>query len=123
MQEATDAYTKVGKITRTPRDLEASLLLKAASQLQTIKDNWGSENEKLEEALLYNRKLWTIFMSTITQADNPMPIEVKNNIASLGAFVLHQTLVVQNGPVTSEMLTSLININRELAAGLHASTG
>ena len=121
MQEATDAYTKCGKITRTPLDLEASLLLKAASQLQTIKDNWGGGDENLEEALLYNRKLWTIFMSTITQADNPMPIEVKNNIASLGAFVLHQTLVVQNGPVTSDMLTSLISINRELAAGLHAS--
>ena len=70
MQEATDAYNKVGKITRTPRALEASLLLKAAAQLQTIRDNWSGENEKLEEALLYNRKLWTMFMSAITEADN-----------------------------------------------------
>ncbi len=121
MREAADAYNKTGKVTQTPRDLEASLLLKAAAQLQAIKDNWSGKDERLEQVLLYNRKLWTVFVSSIAKAENPMPIEVKNNIASLGAYVLHHTMVLQNSPITSEMLTSLININRELAAGLHAS--
>jgi flagellar protein FlaF len=122
MQEAVKAYARTAQIARSPRDLEGALLLKAASQLQALKDNWSARQEpdELDAALHYNRKLWTVFVGSVADPENPLPTEIKNNIASLGAYIFHHTMMVQKDPAP-EKLTSLININREIAAGLHGS--
>ena len=120
MQNAAEAYSQTAKATRSPRDMEADLLLKAASQLQLLEQNWDQDKDLLDTTLYYNRKLWTVFMGSIARPDNPLPLEIKNNIASLGAFILHHTLMVQKEP-SPEKLKPLIDINREVAAGLHGS--
>jgi flagellar protein FlaF len=120
MHSATQAYQTVAKQTASPRDLEADLLLKAASRLQAIQDGWESGKGKLDEALLYNRKLWSIFLTSATSNDNPLPTDVRQNVASLGLYVMHQTVSVMADP-KPERLNSLININRELAAGLRST--
>lgn len=120
MHSAVKAYGKVAKETANPRDLEADLLLKAAAQLQSIKENWTRAPDELDKALLYNRKLWTIFLSSATDNTNPMPPNMRQNIANLGIFVLKQTLNAQSNP-KPEQLNSLININRELALGLRGA--
>jgi flagellar biosynthesis activator protein FlaF len=117
MQNAAQAYGKVAKEIASPRELEADLLLKAAARLQAIHDAWDDKRSDLDAALLYNRKLWTVFLSSISGADHPMPIEIRQNVASLGVFVMKQTLALMTEP-RPEQLTSLININRELALGL-----
>ena len=43
MRSAAQAYQSIAKQTASPRDLEADLLLKAASRLQAIQDRWESE--------------------------------------------------------------------------------
>jgi flagellar biosynthesis activator protein FlaF len=117
MRSAANAYERISKQTATPRELEAGLLLKAASQLQLIRDDWDGKRQGLEQALLYNRKLWSLFMSSAASPDNPLPRSIRENVANLGLFVMKQTVSVtaQRRP---EGLNSLININRELAAGL-----
>lgn len=119
MQYAAKAYGTVAQQTASPRDLEANLLLKAASRLQAVHDQWGHEQTKaaLDAALLFNRKLWTIFLTSVTKADNPLPAPVRQNVANIGVFVMSQTLSMSANP-KREQLPSLININRELAAGL-----
>ncbi len=117
MQNAAQAYGAVAQQTASPRELEARLLLRAASRLQTVHDRWESERAGLDHALLFNRKLWTIFLASVTSKDNPLPAEVRQNIANIGIFVINQTLNVINNP-QPERLRSLININRQLAAGL-----
>lgn len=119
MQDAALAYAQTAKITQSPRDLEASLLLKAAGHFRVIKEGWEEHKAQLDDALLYNRKLWTVLVSSATAEDSPLPIEVKNNIGSLGVFVFNQTLELQRDP-KPEKLSALININAELAAGLNA---
>lgn len=120
MPHGTQAYDATARITRSPRELEASLLLKAATQLQNIKDSGVPSRKELAAALYYNRRLWTIFVGSVTTAENELPVEIKNNIASLGAFIFRHTLAVQQAPAP-EKLDPLININREVAAGLHDS--
>lgn len=124
MHKALNAYEQNAKITQSPRELEAALLLKAASQLQYIadnwQDNWSKENNEFLTALYYNRRLWSVLLGSISGHENPLPIEIKNNVASLGAFVLRHTISVQAYP-SPEKLNVLININRELAAGLNAN--
>lgn len=120
MPSAAQAYQTIAKQTVSPRDLEADLLLRAAARLQAVKDNWAnSTREKLNEALLYNRKLWSVFLTSATGEENPLPVEVRQNVANLGLFVMNHTLTVQADP-RPERLTTLININRELAAGLRS---
>jgi flagellar protein FlaF len=117
MHSAATAYRNVAKQTANERELEADLLLKAASRLQAIHDAWDRNKADLAEALLYNRKLWSIFLTDVTGPDHPLPAEIRQNVANLGIFVMKQTLSVTADP-KPEHLDSLININRQLAAGL-----
>src|SRR6188768_4098645 len=109
--------TAVAKQTANPRELEADLLLSAAARLQAIHDGWESRRPELDAALVYNRKLWSIFVTSATSIENPLPAPIRQNVANLGLFVFNHTLAIQADP-RPESLGSLININRELAAGL-----
>jgi flagellar protein FlaF len=117
MQHAAQTYGAIARQTGNPRELEADLLLNAAAKLQTIRDGWDSKYAELDAALLYNRKLWSIFVTSATSPENPLPVAVRQNVANIGLFVFKQTLAVLADP-KPENLGSLININRELAAGL-----
>ena len=120
MQNAAQAYSSIAKKTGSPRELEADLLLDAAARLQAVRDAWDKKRKDLEAALINNRRLWSIFVTSATSNDNPLPAPVRQNIANLGLFVFKQTIAVQIDP-KPDNLVSLININRELAAGLRAS--
>lgn len=117
MQNAAQAYSAIAKKTGSPRELEADLLLDAAARLQAVRDAWDSKRSELDAALVNNRRLWSIFVTSATSADNPLPANVRQNVANLGLFVFKQTMTVLIDP-KPDNLVSLININRELAAGL-----
>jgi flagellar protein FlaF len=117
MQSAAQAYGAVAKQIVNPRELEADLLLKAASRLQIIYDGWERGTSDLGDALLYNRKLWSIFLTSVTSSDHPLPAAIRQNVANLGLFVMNQTVSMMANP-KRDHLNSLISINRELAAGL-----
>ena len=69
-----------------------SLLLKAASRLQTIGDAGNTSTASCSDALLYNRKLWSIFLTSVAQEGSQLPKEVRQNVANLGLFVMNQTI-------------------------------
>lgn len=117
MLSATQTYKNVARKTAGSRELEATLLLQAAAQLQSVHDAWDRSRDQLGDALLFNRKLWSVFLSEMADTNNPMPRQVRQNVANLGLFVMNHTVTVLNDP-RPERLNSLIKINRELAAGL-----
>ena len=117
MHRAAQAYEKVANKIANPRELEANLLLKAALQLQAVQDAWDQGRADLEKALLFNRKLWLIFISSATEGGSSLPAGLRQNIANLGVFVLKQTMTLMTDP-KREALSSLVKINRELAMGL-----
>jgi flagellar protein FlaF len=117
MHHAANAYSKVAQATHSPRELEAHVLLKAATRFQTIRDDWESRAKDLDEALTYNRKIWTVLVTSATRPENPLPQNLKQNVANLGLFIFNHTLSLISEP-KPERLGILININRELAAGL-----
>jgi flagellar protein FlaF len=114
------AYQQVGKQTVTPRLLEANLLSRAATQLQLVRDDWENRRDELPGALLFNRKLWNIFLASVTGETSQLPKPLRENVANLGLFVMKQTMALTTQP-EAKKLDALININRELAAGLRAS--
>ena len=117
MSNAAQAYARTSQTTSTPREIEAQALLKAARQLQEVQSNWAGPGKAMESALLFNRRLWSIFMSAAQTDENPQPIEIRQNIANIGVFVMKQTVDMQLNPDPAK-LKSLIDINRNLAAGL-----
>jgi len=117
MSNAAQAYARTSQTTSSPREIEAQALLKAARQLQEVQSNWAGPGKAMESALLFNRRLWSIFMSAAQTDENPQPIEIRQNIANIGVFVMIQTVDMQLNPDPAK-LKSLIDINRNLAAGL-----
>ncbi|CAA9322041.1 MAG: Flagellar synthesis regulatory protein FlaF [uncultured Microvirga sp.] len=109
----------MAQATHSPRELEAAILIRAAARLQAIRDDWAGKRPDLEDALTYNRKLWTILVSSATEAANPLPVAIKQNVANLGIFVFNHTIALISEP-KPEGLAVLVSINRELAAGLRS---
>ncbi|MEM8796659.1 MAG: flagellar biosynthesis regulator FlaF [Pseudomonadota bacterium] len=102
----------------SPRELEATILIKAAAQFQQAQESWGDRGQ-LKDALSYNRKLWAIFVANATDPESPLPLNLRNNIANLGIFVFKRTQEVLAEPAP-EKLNILMSINRELASGLRS---
>jgi len=118
MHSAARLYKNVSEKISSPRSTEADLLLDAAIRLMRIQDNWESKNPSdLDDALRYNRMLWTILLSTVTKSDNPLPQAIRQNVANLGLFVMKHTIAILVEP-KPEKISTLIDINRNLAAGL-----
>ncbi len=118
MNYASKAYSKIAKETASPRELEASLLLKAAAKLQQAQDSWTDKKPTdLDDALLYNRRLWTVFIDAVMRDDNKLPKQVCQNLTALGMRVMADTFSLMTKP-QPEYLATLININRGIAAGL-----
>jgi flagellar biosynthesis activator protein FlaF len=120
-KHASQIYAKSAIETADPRELEASLLLRAAAQLHSVKDRWTENPAGLQEALLYNRRLWLIFIDAVSSDRNELPVSVRQNILNIAGFVLGEifSLMTKPDPVHLDIL---IHINRKLAAGLRAQT-
>jgi flagellar protein FlaF len=56
-------------------------------------------------------------MSAMELTDNPNPMDIRQNIANIGVFVLKQTVEMQMDPDPAK-LKPLIDINCHIAAGL-----
>lgn len=120
MQNAFNAYAAAAKTAQsvvTPRDLEASLLIKAATRLQIVSDDWEVRKRELDEVLTYNRRLWMLLVTAVTAEDNPLPVGIKQNILALANFIFNHTIQLTIAP-QAQGLGVLIGINRDIAAGL-----
>lgn len=117
MHHAAKAYGAIAQKTANPREVEADLLLDAAARLQAVRDGWDARRNELSAALDNNKRLWSIFMASVTNPGNPLPVAVRQNVANLGLFVQKQTLNTLANP-RPESLGVLVRINRDLAAGL-----
>lgn len=101
------------------REMEARILLKANRMFQTIIDKWDERGDSdLEEALLYNRQIWVLFYDTaIENKEGDRPNDLRSNIVNLANFIFKREMDILASP-KKEKLDVLININREISAGL-----
>src|ERR1700730_6384290 len=122
MSHAAQAYAHTSQTTAPAREIEAQALLKAARQLQEDQANWTGPDKNMHHALFFNRRLWSIFMSAAEAKANPQPLEIRQNNANIGVFVMKQTIEMQINPEPAK-LKSLIDINCNLAPGLWGCGG
>ncbi len=113
------AYAQQQKRNLTPREVEAMAFTKAALLLEDAK-KYTQNIDEFSKALRFNHLLWTIIQADLTEPDNQLPPEIKANVMSLSIFVDKQTAKALRSSVPAD-LDVLININRNLAAGLRAA--
>ena len=112
-------YQSVEKTTLPGRELEANVLTQAARKLQHCQDNWDKKdrNEKLDEALRYNQRIWTIFQTELTSPENPLSKNLKRDLLRLSGFIDKRIFETMAHPAP-EKLSIIIDINQNIAAGL-----
>ncbi len=116
--KAAGTYGKIAKETPDQRELEGQLLLKAANELQKLQDKWDEATpEDIDNILTYNRKLWMVFFDTAIENTDHHPLDLRNNIVNLCNFIFKRSLNILSEP-SREKLSVLIDINRQIAAGL-----
>lgn len=120
--QAAGAYgANAQKHTPDARELEGRVLLKAANMIKDLQDNWDNINPaQIEETLKYNRQIWVMFYDTaIENKEGNRPNDLRSNIINLANFVFKRSVDIMAKP-EKDKLNVLININREIAAGLMA---
>jgi flagellar protein FlaF len=80
----------------------------------------GDDRDAYRAALRLNWRLWTIIQADVSAEDSPLPEEIRQNILSLSVFIDRQTVKALADPDASK-LRVLIDINRNIAAGLMAN--
>jgi flagellar protein FlaF len=120
--QSLKAYESVNTATLSGREVEAAVLTKAALKLKECQDNWDApdRDRKLDEALKYNQRIWSIFQSELSRDDHEMPKKLRLDILRLAAFVDRRIFETMAFPEPNK-LNIVININNNLAAGLRGS--
>ena len=119
---AMSSYESVDNLTMPGRGIEAAVLTKAARKLRECQDNWviDDHNRKLEEALNYNQRIWSIFQVELARDDHPLPKQLRSDILKLSAFIDRRIFETLASP-SPDKLNIVIRINENLAAGLRDS--
>ena len=98
-----------------PRVTEARALLNTARGISDAVD--GERPNDLLDAIRRNRQLWVMFGTSMMAEDCQLPAQIRLNICQLADFVSTRSIELEVSPV-AERCQVLININKQIAAGL-----
>lgn len=121
-QNSVNAYTANQKESLSGRELEASVLARAGLMLKSVKDNWDAPDRdtKLLEAVKFNQKIWSFFQAELSDPENPLPKNLRDDILNLSLFIDKRLFEVVAFP-DPEKLSIVIDIDFNIAAGLRTT--
>lgn len=109
-----NAYDQTQRDMSTGRAAEARALSRCAIALN---DAMASKSpEALYDAVSLNYRLWLLFYSEIEKNQVNLPPQIRNNVIALASYVVTSAPRAFGGE--TKVLETLININRNIAAGL-----
>src|ERR1700679_1113614 len=120
-------YEQVRRESLEGRELEASVLFRAAQKLHSCARDWGQYEtrefqEKLTEALQFNQKLWSFLQVELADPANPLPETLRLNLLRLGKFVDKRIFALFAGRGTMEDLLSIARVNEQIGKGLETGS-
>lgn len=122
LHNAVRSYQSVANETMSGRETEARVLTQGALKLVDCQKNWDRPDriDRLNAALKYNQRIWSIFQSEMAKSENPLPDNIKRNILLLSRFIDQRIFDVMAFPDPVK-LNIVIRINQNIAAGLRGS--
>lgn len=116
---STQTYAEVQMSGLSEKELETRALIRTASALNSIKENWDEKKSELPQALEKERRLWTIIASAMGEPDCPQDNSIKVNIINLSIFIFKRiNMLLASTDPKPEQLNILIDINMNIARGL-----
>ncbi len=121
-QNPANAYNAMQKETLSGRELEASVLTRAGLMLKQVQENWNEPDRdaKLLESIKFNQKIWSFFQAELSDPENPLPKNLRQDILNLSLFVDKRLFEVLAHP-DKEKLDIVIDIDFNIAAGLRTT--
>jgi flagellar biosynthesis activator protein FlaF len=118
-------YEQMQRETLEGRELEASVLFRAAQKLKKCARRWEERHtddfqERLTEALQYNQKLWSYLQVELANPANLLPETLRMNLLQLSKFIDKRTFALFAGSGTADDLLSIAHINEQIGGGLQA---
>ena len=110
------AYARVQPTNDSYRDLEYKVLGQVTGALIEASAE-GSQLSERYDAALWNEKVWHVFRCDLSSKENKLPDDLKASLISLAIWVSKETCRVLDN---SAGLDGLININRQIMAGLNS---
>jgi flagellar protein FlaF len=116
---ARRAYEAGTRATDSSRELESTALFKAARLLQECHDRWEEpgHEERLEHALRYNQRLWTLFQTELARPEHEMVPALRRDLLQISVFIDKRTFELMATPDRAKVRV-LIDIDRNIASGL-----
>lgn len=118
---ARRSYEAGTRATDSSRELESTALFKAARRLQECLDHWDEpgHEERLEHALRYNQRLWTLFQTELARPEHEMIPALRRDLLQISVFIDKRTFEIMAAPDRAKVGV-LIDIDRNIATGLAA---
>jgi flagellar biosynthesis activator protein FlaF len=110
------SYSTNQRETENVRETEARALINCASRLVAAQDI-NNGYEYYIDAIKHNQELWTLFQVMLADPQNPLPRDLKITLLNLSRYVDKVSLRA-SAEYNPELLNSLIDINKQIAAGL-----
>ena len=103
------------------RQIEVSIMEMASSRLrgQLPPEGELKWSRELDEALRFNQKMWDIFSADWMSNGSQLPLELRQNLLSIGIFVKKKTFTTMAEPKKGS-LELLIRLNENILEGLKA---
>ncbi len=116
MSQGYSNYAQSQMVAETMQESEARALLRCAAKLEMAQQD-GVRYADYCEAVRHNQRLWTVFQMSLLKPEHGLPGELADLLRSLSLFVDRRSMRAF-GEHEAKLLTVLININRQVAAGL-----
>ena len=100
----------------SPRETEGRALLESARRMAEAQTK-PEDKVALSAAARLNWRLWTILQAEVCAPESPLPPEIRANMINLSNFIDKKMVGILADP-QPDKLDVLININRQIAAGL-----
>lgn len=107
--------------TGAPQNVEAYALIELARRMAAAQAE-PVDRDAVLHVVRTNWKLWTIIQASLVDPDCAVPTAIRENLLSLSNFVDRRSAELLSNPDASA-LTTLININRQIGAGLLGNPG
>lgn len=112
---AQKAYAASAAPTRSPRGLEYDAIAKITRQLQQAAQKGDAGFAELVSALYENRRLWTLFATSVANQQNALPAELRASLFYLAEFTQDHSARVLAGKATVQ---PLLEVNTSILRGL-----
>ena len=114
------AYADSAAPTRTDRGLEFDVFAKITRAIRAAEAKGKPGFNALAQAVLENRRLWTILASDVADPENPLPDGLRARILYLAEFTYLHSSKVLNREGSAQVL---VEINAAIMRGLGQGAG